>query len=292
MNLLQLIEKSTKKLSQVLYPSRPSQEWADYITNQRNEIDKIDCSNFKSFLMDLQRQGATEKELFAMVDDIDVDLQPNRKTNTGGRLPPAYQEPQIMGEGIGVYFAKSAHEQAAAVFSYIALATQLRSFGAPTNLIEQCQSAAKDNILHAKIMQELSEMEGVFVPSFHYVPTSQSILEVAMQNAVDGCIYETWAALLANWQSTHLPSDPELQTVYEQIGKNKAMHGQLAWDLHFWFLSKLRTREKKQLSRAQSKAIAQLLLAEGNISYVAGLGLPLSHEKKVLSSVFCAQLVA
>ena len=293
MNFLQLIEKSTKFFSQIPKLSRPSVEWADYITDQRTEMEKIDCSSVDTFLSDIHVNGNCEKELFAFSADISHTKTPqNRTLYIGGRQPHTYNELLIDGDGVGSYFAQLAYMKAQSVFAFIELASNLRHFQAPVTFIERCDIAAKNQLLHTKLMQELAEIEGFFIPPVRYSSTTNNIFSVAMHNAVEGCVYETWSALIANWQSTHLAADPELQTVYEQIGQDEARHSQLAWDVHAWFLKKLTKRQQKMLHKEQTKAVAELLLSEGRISTIEGLGLPLSHERKMLSSVFCAQLVA
>ena len=138
----------------------------------------------------------------------------------------------------------------------------------------------------------MAEQEGEFVPSVKYKPSQKDIFEVALHNAVEGCVHETWSALIANWQSAHLEEDPDLCIIYHKIGQDETNHGQLAWDLHHWFLSQLTKNQQKTIKKSQQQAIARLLINNGNMEYIAGLGLPTTQQAQMLTSIFCAELVA
>lgn len=70
------------------------------------------------------------------------------------------------------------------------------------------------------------------------MPTDETLLSIAIHNAVEGCVSETWAAMMAQIQAERAET-PELRALFSTIARDEITHGQLAWDLHAWLLEQL-----------------------------------------------------
>jgi hypothetical protein len=163
---------------------------------------------------------------------------------------------------LGSRLAQSAHLEAASVVAFVQLARQLKAWGAPDAFAQRCLSAARDEVLHARLMTTLAQAQGVAVPPVDaaaaHAATQTATLEMAaLHNAVEGCVSETWAALQAHWQSRHAPGEA-MRQVQARIAADETRHAQLAWDLHAWFLSRLDDAGAARVQHAQREALAQL----------------------------------
>jgi hypothetical protein len=127
-------------------------------------------------------------------------------------------------------------------------------------LIERCEAAARDEVRHAKMMRWFAEAHSVTVPAVTQSPCEEDLLAAAIHNAVEGCVSETWAALIAHVQASHA-RHPAVRAVYASIAFDETRHAQLAWDLHRWFLSVVDTEARRAVAVAQLRAITDLPIA-------------------------------
>ena len=117
------------------------------------------------------------------------------------------------------------------------------------------------------------------------------MLEAALHNAVEGCVNETWAAVLASLKAGHAHSAP-LRAAYASIATDEADHAQLAWDLHAWFATQLNPDEVAAIDEARRKALHGLTALardqQRELPRVFGLGSDLPE----LAAHFSRQLAA
>ena len=116
------------------------------------------------------------------------------------------------------------------------------------------------------------------------------MLEVALNNAVEGCVHETWAACLATHQAVTAP-DAVLRRIFAKIARDEVRHAQLAWDLHEWFLTQLSPEEAQQVQAAQHQAMAALA-AEVPAGNHPELGFPTDKTTQDLKALFVQSLAA
>lgn len=108
---------------------------------------------------------------------------------------------------------------------------------------------------------------------------------VAIENAVEGCVGETWAALLAAWQAESA-GDPELQSTLRALAEEEAHNAQQAWRVAVWLDGMLDDRDRKRVREARDEAVGELWreVAEGS-AYAEGdalLGLPSAAQARAL----------
>jgi hypothetical protein len=67
---------------------------------------------------------------------------------------------------------------------------------------------------------------------------SPSLRELAVENAREGCVRETYGALIALHQAEHAVS-AELREAFAAIADDEIAHAALSWDLARWFERRL-----------------------------------------------------
>ena len=108
---------------------------------------------------------------------------------------------------------------------------------------------------------------------------------VAIENAVEGCVGETWAALLAAWQAESA-GDPEQQSTLRALAEEEARNAQQAWRVATWLDGMLDDRDRARVREARDEAVLELWreTTEG-VAYAEGdalLGLPSAAQARAL----------
>jgi hypothetical protein len=122
-----------------------------------------------------------------------------------GRKLDGLAAPEVdCGDSLGAFFARSAWLEAASVGAFRRLARELRAHGAPERLVAAAKASARDEIRHARLMARLAKKHGARVPRVVIERMGNRDLEsIARENAIEGCVGETFGAALAVWQSEH-----------------------------------------------------------------------------------------
>lgn len=209
-----------------------------------------------------------------------------------GRRPMGHIEHQSSNQDLGNHFANCAYLEAASVDAFIELAEQLRSWDAPEALIQRCLVAAEEERNHTMLMDMLAKKYDGQRPEPSAEPQSNTTLfEVALHNAVEGCVQEAWAACVAMHQSLH--ADESLRPIFAQIANDEIEHAQLSWNLHSWFCTQLSAEERREVEVAQLAAIRQLQhhtsTGHPNAPF---LGLCKPEQDRALRRRFAEQLAA
>ena len=209
-----------------------------------------------------------------------------------GRRPMGHIEYQSSNQDLGNHFANCAYLEAASVDAFIELAAQLRSWGAPEALIQRCMAAAEEERTHTTLMDMLAKKyDGHRPEPSAELQSNTTLFEVALHNAVEGCINEAWAACVATHQSVH--ADESLKAIFTQIAKDEIKHAQLSWDLHEWFCTQLSAEERREVEIAQLDAIRNLQnQADNQNPHASFLGLSTGTQDETLRRLFTTQLAA
>ena len=200
-----------------------------------------------------------------------VGAKPGHITCTGkgvviceGRRPLGHREvPLPVGDGhcngatIAATIAAMAHLERASVVAFEQLATQLDQLGAPEDLAQRCLAAAADERRHDWALTAIAEELGAIVPAAEQTELPDDLFTIALHNAVEGCVHESWAAVLAQHRADS-SDNPRLAETFSTIARDEARHGQLAWDLHAFFMTRLSEQEQVTVQRAQQDALAAL----------------------------------
>lgn len=208
-----------------------------------------------------------------------------------GRRPLGHRDSGLAVEDEGSWFAVHAHLEAAAVGAFAELAAWLDARGAPPELFQRCHAARRDELRHARLMAAQARKRGAEVPMPSVVPQAEGLLQVAMHNAVEGCVSEAFAAVIAAHQARAAASE-ELRELFMALAKDELRHGQLAWDLDAWLLAQLDPGELEQVEQARRRALQQLpaRASEGALRTPAALGWPVPAQAAALALAFAEQL--
>jgi hypothetical protein len=184
---------------------------------------------------------------------------------------------QGSGDALAGYFEQAAYLEAASVHAFARLADELRAHGAPATLSFAAERAAADEVRHARVMARLARRYGG-TPT---LPPAGSrdirpLAEVARENAVEGCVRETYGALIA-WLQTTVAGDRQIQRAFRRIAADETAHAQLAWWVAKWCHSQLAPAARRAVLAAQQLAVVQLtheIEVEPAAELVSVAGLP------------------
>ena len=199
-----------------------------------------------------------------------------------GRRPTMLvDELSLDAESAGGALALAAYLEAASVQAFLELAEQLEAHRAPADLIRRVRRAASDEVRHADVMGGLARARGGAVQHPRVVRSERSaLLDIALQNAVEGCVRETWGAACAILQSLRA-ADREVRAVMRVIARDEVAHAALSWDIADWIATRLTRKQRADVDRVRSRAIALLeeeLSAPAPSAWRATLGLPSREE--------------
>ncbi|HKP63871.1 MAG TPA: hypothetical protein VJV78_44355 [Polyangiales bacterium] len=172
-----------------------------------------------------------------------------------GLLPARSHEPQ---SALGDHFARLAHLEAASVCAFERIADELRAFAAPLQLIAAAEAAACDEVRHARAMTALARSFGAKPRAPQIQPQPRRArFEFALDNAVEGCVRETFGALLAHHQAA-LAGDPAVAVQMARIAEDETRHAELSWNIAVWLEPQLSAAERAELQGARLAEREQL----------------------------------
>ena len=178
----------------------------------------------------------------------------------GGRRPAGLRRPARTRSrsALGAYFARMAHDEAASVRAFATMQRDLQRFGAPAELIAAAARSERDEARHARMMARRARTFGGVVPSPRARRTGARSLEaIARENAVEGCIYETFGALQMRWQATHA-EDASLRRLFSRIASDETRHAALSWLVARWVEPRLDAGARARVAAARERAVRSL----------------------------------
>lgn len=153
----------------------------------------------------------------------------------------------------GAWLARMAQLEAASVETFHALHDDLALHGAPDSLLRLVRIAADDEVRHAALARAQAERRGAFVPDVDvHVTRGRSLEQLALENAREGCIEETFGAVIARIQADRA-TDPALRTMLDSIAHDELGHAVLSWRIAEWLDARIAdgARERVREARAQ-----------------------------------------
>jgi hypothetical protein len=148
-------------------------------------------------------------------------------------------------------FAEMTRLEAASVEAFRRLRAELARHGAPRRLLRACSHAMRDEVRHARIMGALAFGRGERVDPPRIAPASTRSLEaLATENAVEGCVRETWGALVATRDAqTH--ANPAVRAAMKRIAPDETRHAALAWSISSWLEPRLTRGARQRVRQAR-----------------------------------------
>jgi hypothetical protein len=194
---------------------------------------------------------------------------------------------------LGAWLAGTAHLEAASVDAFGILADELELHGAPRRLVGAALISADDERRHARLMARLALAAGARPPAVRVArPEPRDLETVARENAEEGCVRETFAALIA-WRQARSAADPVIRETMGAIAADETRHAALSWEIDTWSRDRLSARARRRLRDARSETISLLLRAIAVTEPTAlrlPAGLPDGDEAVVMASALFARL--
>ena len=192
--------------------------------------------------------------------DTTVEKKPNPQCAIGrrpaGLLPAA---PCASPSAVTRYWTEAARLEAASVAAFRRLRRELRLHGAPRPLLDAARRAAREEIAHARMVSRLARTFGAEPEPVRISPLPLRDLEtVAIENAIEGCVRETYGALVSFWQA-RAAGDPKVREVYARIAEDELSHAALAWRVAAWIEDRLPAQARERVRTARAEAIDTLV---------------------------------
>lgn len=179
-----------------------------------------------------------------------------------GRRPPGLLAARRSAEprtALARYFARAARLEAASVEAFAILERELVSQGLPQTLRAGLRRAADDEARHAHDTGRLAERYGARAERAELRRSrTRSLGEIALDNAVEGCVGETQAAYVAHVQARQA-REPELRRVLTAIAEEETRHAALSFQLASWLEPRLDAATRERVGRARQQAMAGLV---------------------------------
>ena len=184
-----------------------------------------------------------------------------------GRLTDGAEVSDTRPTDLGSYFAEMASLEAAAVVAFERLAIDLEALGAPAELVTRAREARDDEARHT---QRVDMLRGAFGGERCEVPAAKdpanmpgrSALDIALENAREGCVRETYGAMIAMYQSRNA-KDARVAGALAEIALDETRHAALSWDLHEWLETQLNNQERAMVRLERAAATRSFEEVEG-----------------------------
>lgn len=215
-------------------------------------------------------------------------------TCVAGRRPAGYGRELEEGT-VAAWLAHTADLERVSVDAFCTLARELSHHRAPAALVRAAHRAARDEVRHARDVGALAVLAGATLSTEPVQRQEARDLEaLALENAVEGCVRETYGALVAAWQAGHAGRE-DVRRVMAPIAREEAQHADLAWRVHAWAMPRLSVEARARVEAALAGAVDELARAAHVAvapELVSELGLPRPGEAARLVRGLRAELFA
>jgi hypothetical protein len=151
-----------------------------------------------------------------------------------------------------------AHLEAASVPAFARMRAELAKLGAPRRLLASIERAKRDEMRHARAMGRIAHRFGGTAGTARVRTVRQRSIEaIARENAIEGCVRETYGALVATWQARNA-SDPSIRVALSDIARDETRHATLSWQAARFLRRKLDAPARRRVDEARRRAIAKL----------------------------------
>ena len=187
-----------------------------------------------------------------------------------GRRPESVSGgvPTAPGTSLAAFWGACAGFEGASVAAFATLADELRLLGAPAALVDRALAARADELEHFAVTRQLAIGHGadpaaLALPVVGRGPAPRSLEAVALENATEGCVGETFAAAVALWQSSAARS-AQVRAALAEIASEELAHAQLAWDVDAWIGERIDAAARRRLDQARAAAGERLVAASAS----------------------------
>jgi hypothetical protein len=237
--------------------------------------------------------GTVEVVVDGSIAEVTGTRNPGACGVSGRRAEGLLSEHIACGSLVGDHFATVAHLEAAAVPAFAAIARELAHHGAPHALQRAAWRARQDEVLHARLTSRLARRHHArsTAPVVQPMPL-RDLYAFALDNAIEGCVHETYAALEAAHQALHA-QDPAVRATMQRITADETRHAELAWQIARWVAQRLRDGERREIRERQLAAVEALgerLRADAHPAVSDLAGLPSASQARALHASLARDL--
>jgi hypothetical protein len=257
-----------------------------YATKRTSDCAPIDVRRFK---LHVSHAG--------VISELGSELLFRDPTTCIGRKPDGLRSSAVLNgrSKLADFLARCAHLEAASIFSFERMRRELAAHQAPAALVARAREARDDEARHARVMGGLarlhgSELNAIDVTSMHV----RSLEEIALENAVEGCVRETYGALVGAHQALKA-QDLGLRRALGPIAADEARHASLSHAVHAWLEPQLGDASRERVRAAMTRAVVVLreeLSAPSDAELVQLAGLPPANVAAQLVQHLAAMLWA
>lgn len=161
---------------------------------------------------------------------------------------------------LGQVFAERAYLEAVSVHAFARLERELAFHEAPASLRRDARRARRDEVRHTAMTLRLARRfgtEGATLPEAPEESAARSLFEIARENAVEGCVRETYGAVMGLLEAS-VSADADVRDASAKIAGDECRHAELAMDVARWITPRLDASERAAITRAVEEAIAEL----------------------------------
>jgi hypothetical protein len=160
---------------------------------------------------------------------------------------------------VAAFLAASAELEAASVIAFRDLARELEAHGAPHELVAACEEAAREEVDHADRIGALARARGIepAEPRVQRRAGVRPLVEIAIENAVEGTVRELFGAAQAVYRSG-AAEDPEIREALRSIADDECGHAELSFSVDAFLRARLPAPERDRVDSAVGEAIANL----------------------------------
>lgn len=185
---------------------------------------------------------------------------------TGRRTVDIADLPPRNGLDAGAYFAECAYLEETSIHAFARLAIELEAHGAPDHLVDAAKRAEVEEARHTEMMTALARRWGAEPlratrPLFAVRP----LLDIAIENAVEGCVRETCGAALALLRAELALHAEERQTL-RAIAEDECNHARLSFQIADWATSRLSLDARAMVTQSMRAAIDGLSSADARLT--------------------------
>ena len=194
---------------------------------------------------------------------------------------------------VAQHLARSAYLEAASVDAFEHLAVELEAHGAPRGLRDRASKAAREERRHARMVGALAERAGAAVRAPRVKrPRVRDLEAIAVENAVEGCVHETFGAAVAMVQAETARA-PDTREPMRRIARDEARHADLAWDVARWIEQRLDPAAQERVRRARDRAVQALLRSTNRPPHpriVSDLGVPTAPQARRIAAALATTI--
>lgn len=203
--------------------------------------------------------GATDGAPVAACPSVTATVKVHCANFCEGRRTDGLDEPTWSpGPSLGAYFAACSYLEAVSAHAFARLRDELSAHGAPPALLERARRAIDEEARHAELTASLARRFGV-EPARPGAPSTdaRSLFEIARENAVEGCVRETYGAALALVRAARA-GDAEVRAAIASLAHDECAHAELSWATHAWAAERLDDDARAEIRRAMRAAVDEL----------------------------------